>query len=434
MKPNFKLFIILVGLLAVGFSYRPFQVITDFEAYYLAGQRIWAKTLNREAELPGMLTKADKFKPQDSIYQRGDNRPWKYSPSLTYVFLPFSLLPFWWAQFAYYWFALGLFMLTLYLIYKQFKDDYFTNEKYTFIFFGSLFLLQFRFNILDILNLQVNFLMIFCTVGFLFFRKTRENLSAFLLALLVGIKIFPVFFLAFLLKDKNYRLLFKTLLMGFILILVPLISYGSVGNLIAEYINYFNFMTSDLPVHGFPSSADHSLIGLDSVLVRVLMDRPFYKDVTANFVSLSPNTTFGIGLFIKATFLGLMIYGQGKLKNLIKTEKDETFYYWAMTAIYWNFIVMINPLAWKHSLVILIFSWVILGLFFLRGLKLTLKEKYLLGFSLSMFLFFSSHMIWGEISRKYFSRFGPHLLGVIALSWLVYYLSKRVLKEEKFLP
>jgi hypothetical protein len=276
--------------------------------------------------------------------------------------------------------------------------------------------------------------MLFCTVGFLYFRKKRENLSAFLLALLVGIKIFPVFFLAFLLKDKNYRLFLKTILMGFFLILVPLISYGSVGNLIAEYINYFNFMTSDLPVHGFPSSADHSLIGLDSVLVRVLMDRPFYKDVTANIVSLSPNTTFAIGLFIKATFLGLIIYAQGKLKGLVKTEKDENFYYWAMTAIYWNFIVIINPLAWKHSLVILIFSWVILGLFFLRGLKLTLKEKYLLGFSLSMFLFFSSHMIWGEISRKYFSRFGPHLLGVIALSWLVYYLSKRVLKEEKFLP
>ncbi len=420
--------------MAVGFSYRPFQKVTDFAAYYLAGQRIWAKTLNREVNLNPLITTQTKFSPQNSIYQRGDDRPWKYSPSLTYVFLPFSFIPFWWAQFVYYWFTLGLLMATLYIIYRQFKEDFFTNEKYTFIFFGLIFILQFRFNILDILNLQVNFLMLFCTVGFLYFRKTRENLSAALLALLIGIKIFPIFFLALLLRDKNYRLLGKTLLAGIILILVPVISYGNVGNLITEYQNYFAFMTSDLPVHGFPSSADHALIGLDSVLVRLLMNRAFYLDVTTNIVSLSANTTFAIGIFIKAVFLGLIFYGQGKLKALVKSEKDETFYYWAMAAIYWNFIVMINPLAWKHSLVILIFSWIVLGLFILRGLKMTLKEKYLLGFALSMFLFFSSHLIWGNISRKYFSRFGPHLLGVIALSWLVYYLTKRVLKEEKLLP
>lgn len=430
MKLNFKLFIILVALMSVGFSYRPFQKVTDFAAYYLAGQRIWAKTFNRDADLNPLITTQTKFSPQDSIYQRGDDRPWKYSPSLTYVFLPFSFIPFWWAQFVYYWFSLGLLMATLYIIYRQFKDDYFTNEKHTFIFFGVIFLLQFRFNILDILNLQVNFLMLFCTVGFLYFRKTRENLSAALLALLIGIKIFPIFFLVLLLRDKNYRLLGKTLLAGIILILIPVISYGSVGNLIAEYLNYYKFMTSDLPVHGFPSSADHALIGIDSVLVRLLMDRPFYKNVTTNIVSLSPNTTFVIGLFIKAILLGIILYGQGKLKKLIKSEKDKDLYYWTMAAIYWNFIVMINPLAWKHSLVILIFSWIILGLFFIRRLKMTLRDKCLLGFSLSMFLFFSSHLIWGDISRKYFSRFAPHFLGVVALSYLVYFLSQRLLKER----
>jgi len=159
------------------------------------------------------------------------------------------------------------------------------------------------------------------------------------------------------------------------------------------------------------------------------MDRTYYNDLKANIMELTPGTVFYIGLTLKVLFLGFLLKAQSSFKKLVSDENRE-LYTWAIFAMYWNFIIVINPLAWKHSMVALVFSWVVLGLYWLKGVKLVRREKVLLYSSLGLILIFASRFIWGTFQRETFAKIGPDFLGIVCLSLGLYFCTKRVMAHK----
>jgi len=395
-------------------------VVTDFRAYYLAGNRILSKTMGRDFIDKNKLTKKKITSAKESIYQEGDLMAFKYTPVIAYLFVPFSIFPYQVGKVLYYGFSIFLFILSLYLIYYHFKDDYFRDDKKTFFFFMILILLVIRPIITELKFLNVNFLILFLTVGFLFFKNRRENLSSFMLALLIGIKIFPIFLLLFLVLDKDYKFFVKTLLWGLFLIAIPVISYGGFESLYSEYFQYVAFMTNGQ--HPFPASGSYTHPNLDSFVVRLFMDRPYFLDLKTNILSLDPKSTFYIISVIKLSLLSSLIYIQKTLGNIVK-EKDRDLYYWGMVGLYSIFFIVINPLAWKHAMISLLIPFAVVGLFWIKNKKLKKSEKVMCGVVFSLF-FLTSHFIWGELHRTFFGRIGHDFWGMIFLLFLLFKISK----------
>ena len=412
MKLGFKLFLIIIFLFAGIYSLRHLKRFdNDYIAYYLAGERIVAKTLGKDIVQSESLTSNGLFKSSDSLYQNGDVRPFKYNPTIAYMFAPFSVLSYKYSQYAWYWFCFLLLVFSLYLIYQQFD---FSDGKKTFWFFLLLFIVQLRFYLMDMKVLQVNFIILFCTVGFLVWRKSRPWVASTLLAFMVGIKIFPVILLIFFLVEKDYKMLGRIMVMGLLLILLPVFSYGT--DLYGEYLNYLNFMTNGQ--HDFPAPANFTHPSLDSFIVRYFMDRTYHGDHKINFFSWDPQSTFYLISFLKIFLLGMIVLAQRRLKD-----------YWAKFALYLNYIIVINPLAWKHALVALTITWVVLGRDFMKN-KWTRSEKVLLGISLIL-LVTSTHMFWGELQRSLLGGIGHDFLGILILSILLWGVSKKNLVLSK---
>lgn len=417
-----KYFLIILTLFGIIYSIHPIKKKeTDFPAYYLAGQRMIAKNFGVSLTDQTGIAKNKDIHPADSLYQ-WDPRPFRYTPVIAYIFMPFSFLPYMWGKTLWFGFNFLLLIGSFLLIYFHFKEN-FKNEKVTFWFFTVLLLIELRPISLDIKNLQVNFIILFCSIGFLYFRKKRENLAALLLALVVGFKIFPVFLLLFLLVEKEYRLLGKTILAGAILLIFPVITYGT--GLVDEYLTFFKFL-QDGRNYPFPASANFAHPNLDSLVVRFLMDRPYHMDFKTNILSLSPQSVFYILLLLKGLILLGLVAVHRQLKKL---AGGNELYYWGVFGLYLNFSLIINPEAFKHGMVAMIIPWVSLGILWIKNKKMLLKEKILFGCSI-LLLVFSSHAIWGELQRSVLGRFGQDFWGIVLMSLLLIILFKRNLKDS----
>lgn len=425
MKP----FLLILAVFGIIYSIHPIRKKeTDFPAYYLAGQRMIAKNFNQSLkDQTGTALKKD-IEPADSLYQ-WDPRPFRYTPVIAYIFMPFAAFPYLWGKTLWFGFNLILLIGSFFLIYRHFKDDFFKDDKKTFWFFLALLLIELRPIMLDIQNLQVNFIILFCTVGFLHFRKSRENLAALLLALAVGFKIFPVFLLVFLLVEKEYRLLGKTIAAGALLLILPILTYRF--DLLNEYLTFFKFL-QDGRNYPFPASANFAHPNLDSLVVRFLMDRPYHLDFKTNILSLAPQSVFYILLCLKAFILAAIIFIHRLLKKLISKENLE-LYYWGVFGLYLNFSLIINPEAFKHGMVAMTIPWVAFGLLWIKNKNLVFKEKVMLTFTI-LLLVLTSHAIWGELQRSLLGRFGQDFWGIILMSILLILISKRTLKSQKSPP
>ncbi len=417
-----KAFLLILSVFGIIYSIHPIRKKeTDFPAYYLAGQRMIAKNFNQSLkDQTGIALKKD-IEPTDSLYQ-WDPRPFRYAPVIAYIFMPFAAFPYLWGKTLWFVFNFLLLITSFILIYRHFK---FSDDKKTFWFFILLFLIELRPISLDIKNLQVNFIILFCTVGFLYFRKGRENLAALLLALAVGFKIFPIFLLVFLLVEKEYRLLSKVIAAGAFLLILPILTYRL--DLFNEYLTFFKFL-NDGRNYPFPASANFAHPNLDSLVVRFLMDRPYHLEYKTNILSLAPMSVFYILLVLKITILSGIIFIHRHLKKLVKGDNRE-LYYWGIFGLYLNFSLIINPEAFKHGMVAMTIPWVAIGLLWLKNKKLILKEKVLLGVSLFL-LVFTSHAIWGEFQRSILGRIGQDFWGIILMSVLLTLIIKRVLNNS----
>jgi len=430
MKLNFKTSLWIFFAFALIYSGRLFRPgMTDFRAYYLAGNRIISKTIGVDFKDQTGFTKKKVTGVNDSLYQVGDQLRFKYTPVIAYLFVPFSIFPYQVGKVLYYAFSIFLFLLSLYLIYYHFKGEYFKDDKKSFWFFMAMILLTIRPILTELKFLNVNFLILFLTVGFLFWKDRRENLSSLMLSLLIGIKIFPIFLLLFLFLEKDYRFLGKTLLWGLFLIAVPVISYGGFGELWSEYINYASFMTNGQ--HAFPAPASYTHPNLDSFIVRVFMDRPYFLEMKTNIFSLDAKLVFNIINFIKLFFLGSLVYIQRSLGKLVKDENRD-LYYWGMVGLYSIFFIVINPLAWKHAMISLLIPFAVVGLWWMKNEGFKKEEKIMMGLVIS-FLFLTSHLIWGNLHRTFFGRIGHDFWGMIFLGVLLYIVSKKSLKSTNFL-
>jgi hypothetical protein len=419
-----KYFFLILSLFGIIYSIHPIKKKeTDFPAYYLAGQRMIAKNFNVSfTDQTGIAKKKD-INPSDSLYQ-WDPRPFRYTPVIAYIFMPFSFFPYIWGKTLWFGFNFILLLSSFFLIRRHFKDEFFKNEKLTFWFFLALLLLELRPIMLDIQNLQVNFIILFCLTGFLHFRKNRENLAAVLLALAVGFKIFPVFLLVFLLVEKEYRLLGKAILAGACLLVLPILTYR--GDLLNEYLTFFKFL-NDGRNYPFPASANFAHPNLDSLVVRFLMDRPYHKEFKTNILSLSPQSVFYILLFLKASILIGIVGAHRYLKKLVSKDYQE-LYYWGVFGLYLNFSLIINPEAFKHGMVAMTIPWVAFGLLWVKNKNLVLKEKIMLGFTV-LLLMFTSHAIWGELQRSLLGKIGQDFWGIVLMSLVLIVVTKRVLKS-----
>jgi Glycosyltransferase family 87 len=421
---SFKIFFIVLFLFGTISSARSLKKETDFRAFYIAGKRIWAKTTGiSDTDKEGISVKKE-ILPQDSLFQN-DPAAFKYAPVVAYIFVPFSFFPLKWAQLLWFGVSFSLLVLSFYLIFRHFKEDYFKDPKLTFWFFFIILLLQVRFFSYDIANLQINFLLLLGYVGFLVSWKKNETLAGFLLALMVGIKIFPIFLLVFLLVEKKYRLIAKTLIWGAFLIFIPILSYRDVPALITEYQNYFSFMTNGQ--HAFPAPATYLHPNLDSLIVRLFMDKAYYGTLKTNLFFWDGLSTFWLINSLKFFILGAIIWihlGFRKVNNEI--------FSWAIFGLYSNYIIIINPLAWKHAMVSMTIPWVAIGLFWIKNQGFRMKEKFLFGASFAL-LILSSQALLGETQKTVLGRIGHDFWGIILMSLLLIYMAKRSSKLDSIL-
>lgn len=406
-NPIFLFFIFTAFLLS--FTLKD-KANTDFRAYYLSAQRLVAKTFNIQLTDSVHIAHRPQIFPEDSLYNNDELTPYKYVPVIAYIFAPLVIFDYYTAKKIWY-FSIQFFLfLSFYFLLSLLKFE--KNNKHLLFFITYFFL--FRFILYDLKNLQINSIITFCLCGFFYFKEKKENLACFLLAFGIGVKIFSVFLLIYLIVEKEWKLLGKTILFGILLILFPIISYTNFSELFQEYLNYFQFMSNGQ--HAFPASPSYIHPSIDSLLVRILMSRPYFSNFSIGIFEFSPVMTFILILVIKFILLITIIYHHRKYKHL-------KLFWWS---VYIWFTIIINPLAWKHAYVGCL-PLAILGVQEFLNHPLRSKTNILFFISLAL-MSFTSKIFLGNY-QKIVAGISPVLLGSLIL--IIFYLKQQIQLNSK---
>ncbi|MFH1593068.1 MAG: glycosyltransferase family 87 protein [Candidatus Omnitrophota bacterium] len=317
--------IVFTGLI-FRYAYRaPKRSYGDFRVYYAAGERFAAK---------------------EDIYQRHNPSitPYKYSPMFAMLVSPLSLFSQKTASLLF--FTLNFFaVLVIFVISKKIITKDKTSGGRNLLLYAITTICSMRFILHTLDSGQVGILIMLLVVsGLYLLEKNRQTISASLISLSLMFKYTTVIFPAYFAFKKRRKLLMVVLAFIIFYCLLPALHVGIEKDV--EYVkNWIPFIAE----HSLDKSSlyDYKNQSLYSFLLRLLTrDTPYTNNIA--------NLTFSQGLIISliiagALFLLVITPGRG---NDSERPLDYSLLL-IMTAL-------LNPNAWMHNYVILIFAYMLL--------------------------------------------------------------------------
>ncbi len=179
----------------------------------------------------------------------------------TFVVHPFNYMPIWLAHFLWYAISFALFILTLKAAQTRAIGAEFRWAPFGITFIALLGIFQ-----NNMLNGQINIIVMSCALAFMVFLKEgRKTLAALFLAAAISIKLTPLFFLIFVLVNREFSVFLKTLFFTAVLALfVPYIVEG--GAVWGYYETYYGVILGQMSI-GHEATRVFSVGGLISRLV-----------------------------------------------------------------------------------------------------------------------------------------------------------------------
>ena len=257
-------------------------------------------------------------------YTTGSPFPYIYPLTFAFFLIPFSTIPELFTQIL--WFIFNVWMLyysALFLM--KIENNFLAEHKYSVLAITAVILLNFIQN--NLVNAQVNILIIFlCIQFFIFYKEGKYNFSAIFLAMAISIKIVPVFILLFLLFNKKYMQIFRTILFSLLFLTIPAIVTGD--KIIAYYTYYYKSLiyAHIIPVSSFATGMFFNLPSL----IRLIYPGSFNGMIIylLNFI------------FIVSLFLILFYYN--------KRLND-----WFLFPVLFIGFLLISPISETHHLIFL---------------------------------------------------------------------------------
>jgi alpha-1,2-mannosyltransferase len=184
-------------------------------------------------------------------YATGSMFPYVYPLFLCVVLLPFALVPYWLANLL--WFLIGVSAAVASTVIMLRYVAPGVQQKTLLTFSLLTLLILFGVTQNNLLNGQVNFVVILCSVFFYhFLQEGKRSVASFFLACAIALKMTPLIFLFYLLVRGEYRAIGSVVLLTAIFVLaVPMAFAGSATfDFYTLYLHSFLFATvSSTGVH-----------------------------------------------------------------------------------------------------------------------------------------------------------------------------------------
>ncbi len=178
-----------------------------------------------------------------------------------FIMQPFNAIPLWMAHFLWYVINFGIFLLAL-----RVAQTRAIGGEFRWLPFGITFIALLGIFQNNMLNAQINILVMSCALAFMVFLKEgRKTLAALFLAAAISIKLTPLFFLLFILVNREFSVFLKTVLFTAALALfIPYIALG--GAVWGYYETYYDVILGQMSI-GHDAGRVFSIGGLINRLV-----------------------------------------------------------------------------------------------------------------------------------------------------------------------
>lgn len=385
-----KLIAIFVFLTFVAiFFIKIWNKVIDFPCYYLAGKR---------------------FFNLENLYVVQDQWPYKYPPIVALFFSPLSIFPYKMAMFLFYTISFSSMLMSYYLLEKIFEQCELTIEKNIKYI---TFVLLFRFHLYDYANLQINHLTVLILLAAYFF-KDRKYLSPILFSIGGIFKMIPLAIAGLFFIKKEFRYFLYSLLSILALALLPAAFYGVTGALLL-YKNYAHLMafhhTSTFGPDGLFQSVP-ALVGRLSLWIGI-------ENESSKWILFS----FLIAPFV----INQILIIRKNIKTIFTDRKILNFIEYACCLI---FVVLINPVGWRHGHLFLLPATFIMTYFIItKNQWKTLKYKILFILFL-IFDSFTSSFFVGKSIGNILDKLSFNTLGAVTLLVFMQILSRDLMNQQ----
>lgn len=272
-------------------------------------------------------------------YNTGSPFPYIYPLFLTVIIAPLAYAP--------YWLVNGIFLLLnisglaaiYFLMISMFSRE---KIKPAVHFIPMLVLTIILFDIIqnNLLNGQINIIVLFLTVLFLYFyQKKKKYLSSALLAAAISIKLTPLIFFIFLIKRR--RFIETGITLFFLIVFVFLLPYLVTGS---DTIDYYNFYLNKI-----------GTLTSGYVDELTIFSKIFTLHGFISFIIPSLQNSF-IFKFISALIVITVIWLMDKDWKNNNYSSDTLFF-----TIYSTAILLINPMAETHHIIIIFPAMIIIA-------------------------------------------------------------------------
>ena len=379
-------FIVLIvfALLFIRYSYRaPKRHYSDFRVYYATAER---------------------FADKEDIYARPDESitPYKYSPMFAMLVSPLSKFSQKTASLIF--FTLNFISVILILF---FSEKLIAGDNVSFrdrvIMYGGGLLCSFRFVLHAMDAGQVGILVLALVVIGLYLIERKKTIGgSFCVGLSIMVKYMPVIFLPyFALRKRMKVVLFVVAFIGLFCVL-PAIFVGFEKEV--EYVKNWLPFISDTSFDSL-SIYDYKNQSLFALVLR------FFTKVTPYNVSIA-NLSFNQGM-ITALFLGGISYA-----FIVIPKKESRFEKALDYSSLFALLVLLNPNAWMHNFVVLLFIYMTL---FYHLIKTNFKDKVTLILVIISFALttLSAELFVGDALEELLERFSSVGIGTLLLLFIL---------------
>ena len=371
------------------------------------------KVLNKRTDFPCFYLSGERYLKAQNLYIISDPWPYKYLPSAALFFSPLSLFPQNIALVLFYIASFTSMFLSYLLLSKVLVS---LKIKVGFWSIVIVFIVNIKAHVYDYANLQINhFLVLLLILSFYIQQRYPRSLlrwvGAFLFSLAGMFKIITIFISFYFLLKKEYRYFFKLLMMIFLILLLPLISYGYVG-LKWQYLEYVLLMKNYHQLF----SPDRLYQSIPSMLARLSPFLPFTNEGALKLILI-------VILLLLSIFIFKMIYDQQKKGSL------DLRLPWLQFSGCLIFYPLVNPVGWKHGYVFLMPA-----IFFVTHyvLEMKLYAKWIYRLTIGAFLLltvFSSEVFLGKALSDSKDNFSFNVFAAMILLFLVFLIHQLILNK-----
>ena len=334
------LILIILSIQVYGKTFR--EGGNDFTSYLLSSQAFWNG---------------------DNPYLIQSPYPYIYPLFLTVILIPFVYLPLVLSTSVFLLINVLLLFCSFFIVVK-----YYTQEKTFFsaLTLPLLLLTVFLLGVIqnNLLNGQINIIVLFFTVLFLvFYLKERPVEASIILSISIAIKLTPLIFIFFLIRRKEYKIIFLTILFSLIFILgIPYLVQGN--NIAVLYQDYFQKIKE-----------------LSSSTGLLVKSKIFTLNDFVAFFMPSLRQVIWFKYFCAAVVIASLFFMDKG--NLLRNSRKEILIF----SIYSTSVLLISPMSETHHLIVILpaLSIITYVIFFSHGIFNSLRTILLVAFISSFF-------------------------------------------------